>query len=276
MSSHITGLALTFRRRAPGRAIGAIMMAATLLAMLPTGAAAGPPVVAPVDTALLMAVDVSGSVDDRRYRLQMDGIARALVDPAVVKAIVSGPRTAILFSVVTWADRPRMALPWLRISNQGEAETAAALVRGLPRVGGDFTCMARMLRYLADKVVPQIPAIATRVVIDVSGDGRDNCNPEEPVAAIRDELSDAKTTINGLPILEGREADTLEAWYRQNVKGGPGSFVLPASGYEDFGRAIRQKFVAEISQSIAHGTIHVAGLLEIDSTLTADQPDQTR
>jgi Protein of unknown function (DUF1194) len=256
--------------------IGAIMMAATLLAFLPAGEATDPPGAVRVDTALIMAVDVSGSVDERRYRLQMDGIARALVDPVVVNVIVSGQNAAILFSIVTWADHPRMALPWVRISNQGEAEIVAALVRGLPREGGNFTCMARMLRHLADKVVPQIPAMATRVVVDVSGDGRDNCNPAESVAAIRDELSGAKRTINGLPILEGREVDTLEAWYRQNVKSGPGSFVLPASGYEDFGRAIRQKFVTEISQSVAHGAIHVAGFLEIDSTVTADKPGQTR
>jgi hypothetical protein len=276
MSCYGRGLARTSCDRASGRAIGAIMMLATLLAIVPTGGAADPPGTASVDTALIMAVDVSGSVDERRYRLQMDGIARAIVDPVVVKAIVSGPNGAILFSVVTWADRPRMALPWVRISNRGEAETVAAMVRALPRQAGDFTCMARMLRYLADKVVPQIPAMTTRVVIDVSGDGRDNCNPEQPVATVRDELSGATTTINGLPILEGREADTLETWYRQNVKGGPGAFVLPAMGYGDFGRAIRQKFVLEISQSIADGAIQVAGPVEIDSMVTADKTDQTR
>ena len=276
MSPHTKGLALASRRRAPGCAICAIMMAATLFAVLPTGGATDPPRAARVDTALIMSVDVSGSVDDRRYRLQMGGIARALVDPEVVKAIVSGPNAAILFSVVTWADRPRMALPWVRISNQRQAETVAAMVGALPRVGGDFTCMAGLLRYLADKVVPQIPAMATRLVIDVSGDGRENCNPEEPVAAIRDELTGAKTTINGLPILEGREADTLEAWYRQNVKGGPGAFVLPASGYEDFGRAIRKKFVTEISQSIARGAIDISRLVEVDGAVSADKPEQSR
>jgi hypothetical protein len=276
MSCNTRGLKPTSCHRASGRAIGAIIMLATLLAIVPTGRAANPPGTASVDTALIMSVDVSGSVDERRYRLQMDGIARAIVDPAVVKAILSGPNAAILLSVVTWADRPRTAMPWMRISNQTEAETVAAMVRTLPRHAGDFTCMARMLRYLADRVVPMIPVPAGRVVIDVSGDGRDNCNPEQPVAAIRDELTGTRTTINGLPILEGREAGTLETWYRQNVKGGPGAFVLPALGYEDFGRAIRQKFVTEISQSVAHGAIHVAGPVEIDSPVTADKPEQSR
>lgn len=291
MSSRTTRLPPISRRRALGRAICITMLAAALFAQVPAIAATDPPGAGPVDTALIMSVDVSGSVDERRHRLQMDGIARALVDPAVVKAILSGPNAAILFSVVTWADRPRMALPWMRISSRGEAEIAAAIVRGLPRHGGDFTCMAQMLRYLTDKVVPQIPALAARVVVDVSGDGRDNCNPEQPVAAIRDELAGARTTINGLPILEGREADTLEAWYRQNVMGGPGAFVLPALGYEDFGRAIRQKFVLEISQraapartgaagtnreSLAKGPVQIAGLVEVDGAVAADESGQPR
>ena len=93
----------------------------------------------------------------------------------------------------------------------------------------------------------QVPAKATRTVIDVSGDGSDNCNPLEPTKAVRDELVGYNVTINGLPILEGKEAGTLEGWYKENVMGGGGAFVLPAEGFGDFGRAIRQKFVVEVS-----------------------------
>ena len=107
--------------------------------------------------------------------------------------------------------------------------------------------MATMLRSVADKVGTQIPAKATRVVIDVSGDGKDDCNTEVPVETIRDEIVGYGVTINGLPILEGDEATTLEAWYRDHVMGGVGAFILPANGFADFGRAIRQKFVVEIS-----------------------------
>ena len=200
-----------------------------------------------VDTALIVSVDVSSSVDERRYQLQMQGIASALEDKAVIDAILNGPRGGILLSLVTWDDRPRVVMPWVRISSIQEALAAAARVRALPRQGGEFTCLSKMLRFLTDKVIPQIPASALRVVVDVSGDGSDNCNAEEPAAAVRDEMAARGTTINGLPILEGREAATLEDWYTQNVKGGPGAFILPADGYEDFGRAIRQKFVIEIS-----------------------------
>jgi hypothetical protein len=217
-----------------------------------------------VDTALVVAVDVSNSVDEERYRLQMEGIAQALEDPEVIRAITGGGRGAILFSLITWADRPTVNVPWTRIASEEEARATALRVRTLPRQGGEFTCMSRMMRYASDKIVPQIPAAAAKVVLDISGDGRDNCNEQEPIEAVRDELVGYGVTVNGLPILEGQDEETvqtsvrsylpeqqpsaaLEDWYNTHVKGGPGSFVLPANGYADFGRAIRQKFVLEVS-----------------------------
>jgi hypothetical protein len=216
-----------------------------------------------VDTALIVAVDVSNSVDEKRYRLQMEGIAQALEDPAVIDGIIGGAKGGILFSMVTWADRPKVTLPWTRIMNAAEARATAARVRKLPRQDGEFTCMTRMMRTVSDKIVPRVPAPAAKIVLDVSGDGQDNCNSKEPINLVRDELVKWGVTVNGLPILENaneqtytpvesylpqkRRASTLEDWYRENVKGGPGSFVLPANGYKDFGRAIRQKFVLEIS-----------------------------
>ena len=200
-----------------------------------------------VDTALIVSVDISKSVDEHRYKLQMEGIAKALEDPEVLKAILNGPQGGILFSMVTWADKPKLALPWQRIASAADALAAAAKVRALPRQTGEFTCVSGRLRSISDKVVPQIPAKALRIVVDVSGDGRENCNPEEPPALVRDELAGSGVTVNGLPILEGDEGPVLEQWYRENVMGGPGSFILPANGFNDFGRAIRQKFMIEIS-----------------------------
>jgi len=200
-----------------------------------------------VDTALIVSVDVSSSVDEQRYRLQMEGIAKALEDPAVIDAILNGPNGGILFSLVTWADKPHVAVPWAKITNRAQAIAIAGQVRRLPQNGGDFTCLTGMLRHIADKIVPQVPMAATRVIVDVSGDGSDNCNPAEPIESVKNELAQSGVTINGLPILEGREAATLEGWYKANVVAGPGAFVLPANGFEDFGRAMRQKFVIEIS-----------------------------
>jgi hypothetical protein len=200
-----------------------------------------------VDTALVVSVDVSNSVDAHRYKLQMEGIAKALEDRTVIDAITGGGEGRILFSMVTWADKPRLAIPWRLITNAEDAREVAQIVRTLPHQGGEFTCLAGMLRTIADKIVTQIPAKAKRVVIDVSGDGKDNCNPVEPSPSIRDELVGEGVTINGLPILEGDDGPTLEDWYRENVMGGSGAFVLPAAGFDDFGRAIRQKFIVEIS-----------------------------
>ena len=221
-----------------------------------------------VDTALIVAIDVSNSVDDTRYKLQMEGIAQALEDPGVIEAIVGGAKGGILFSLVTWADQPTWNLPWMHIASEADAKAAAKKVRALPRQTGEFTCMARMMRVVSDKIVPQIPSKAVKVVLDVSGDGRDNCNSQEPIEQVRDELVKYGVTVNGLPILVGegpeivtpgaapsaqsylpekRSVDPLEQWFTDNVKGGPGSFVLPANGYSDFGRAIRQKFVLEVS-----------------------------
>lgn len=226
---------------------------------------------AQVDTALIVSIDVSNSVDGDRYKLQMEGIAKALEDPGVIEAIIGGPNGGILFSMVTWADRPALALPWVKIASKEDALALAARVRKLPLQGGEFTCMTKMLRSANDKIVPQIPAKALRVVIDVSGDGPDNCNADEPIETVRDELVANGVTINGLPILDGANAGattggvvapgaepntaskptdgskSLEEWFKTHVQGGTGSFVLPANGYSDFARAIRQKFIIEIS-----------------------------
>lgn len=248
--------------------LGLVALLATLAVLAATFATVRAAEDSPqVDTALIVAVDVSNSVDEQRYRLQMEGIAQALEDPDVIQAIVGGVNGGILFSMITWADRPKLNLPWTRIASAEEARATAMRVRALPRQGGEFTCMSRMMRYVSDKVVPQIPAKAAKVVLDISGDGHDNCNEAEPIDAVRDELVKYGVTVNGLPILEGtgeepeipgsvpvqsylpgqQKTNPLEDWFRAHVKGGPGSFVLPANGYSDFGRAIRQKFVLEVS-----------------------------
>ncbi|MBN9291852.1 MAG: DUF1194 domain-containing protein [Hyphomicrobium denitrificans] len=238
-------------------ALGAVLGIATALLSGGTNAAND---AAPVDTALVVSVDVSNSVDEARYKLKMEGVAKALEDPGVIEAITGGSSGGILFSMVSWADKPALVIPWIRIANKADALAAAQRVRKLPHQGGEFTCMTRMLRSANDKIVPQIPAKAARIVIDVSGDGPDNCNADEPIEKVRDELVANGVTINGLPILlDTPDAGALlpkavpggkpplEQWYREHVMAGPGSFVLPALGYSDFERAIRQKFVIEVS-----------------------------
>lgn len=222
---------------------------ALLLAAVPLGAAPPPGRAAAqagrVDLALVLAVDVSASVDAARFELQMRGIAGALEDPRVQTAMFSGPHGAVLVSLVQWANRPTLSVPWTVLARPQDARRLAADIRRTPRVENGFTCMSVALRSIADKLLLQLPVPAERVVVDVSGDGRDNCN-RAPVDGVRDELAAAGVTVNGLPILEGDEAGTLEAWYRDHVIGGPGAFLVPAYGYADVGRALRHKFATEI------------------------------
>ena len=200
-----------------------------------------------VDVALVLAIDESGSVDDERFALQMRGIAAAFASREVRAGILSGPNHAMLVGVVQWSNRPRLSVPWTLLTDDEGVERFAARVRDLRRDDNAFTCMSRALRNVADKVLTQQPLPADRVIVDVSGDGRDNCNLPETVDQVRDELALADVTVNGLPILEGNEAATLEAWYREHVIGGPSAFLLPAMGFADFERAMRRKFVTEIS-----------------------------
>lgn len=205
-----------------------------------------------VDAALILSVDVSSSVDEKRYQLQMGGIAAALEDDEVIKTVLGGANGSILVAMVTWADRPKLSVPWTVISTPEQSKALASTIRKLPQQEGEFTCLARMTRYLADKVVSRMPARADKIVVDVSGDGPDNCNTGQLIETSRADLFGSGVTINGLPILDGKDAAVIEQYYKESVIGGPGAFIVAAKGYEDFARAFRQKFVVEISANFAY------------------------
>jgi hypothetical protein len=199
------------------------------------------------DTALVLAVDVSDSVDAERFAIQMRGIASAFRDRDVQTAMLSGPHRSMLVTLVQWSSRPFVSVPWILITSRADAEAFADKVVRSPRASNQFTCLSVALQSIGDKVLPAMPVAADRTIIDVSGDGHDNCNPEKPVDAVRDDLVAAGVTINGLPILEGDEALTLEAWYNEHVIGGIAAFLVPAHGFADVQRAMRRKFLVEIS-----------------------------
>jgi hypothetical protein len=191
------------RRHHPLSILAGIIAATIPVTVLWPGAAQTGPISAPdADMALVVAVDTSNSVDDRRYHLQVEGIAKALEDPGVINAITSGPQGGIFFSLVEWADRPQLDIPWVRISNANDANRVAGLVRALPRNPGNFTCMATMMRSVADKVVTQIPAKATRVVIDISGTAKTTATPKSPLKpyAMRSSATELRST--GCPSLK--------------------------------------------------------------------------
>ena len=233
-------------------------------------AAGGPRPEQTAAVALVVSVDVSQSVDDSRFRLQMEGIAEALEDPGVITAMTGHPG-GTLFAMVTWADRAGLALGWRRIATRADALATAAQVRATPRQSGEFTCLGQMFRTVTASVIPALPVPAERIVVDVSGDGIDNCTDPDDLEAERTALLATGATINGLPILVPGENDVVGAgayrapgyglratplpqertdlaqWYGAHVVAGPGAFLLKAAGYGDFSRALRRKFVIEVS-----------------------------
>lgn len=223
------------------------------------------------DKALILAVDVSGSVDAARYRVQMEGIARALEDPAVIRSMLSGENRTMAIAMLAWSDKTEVAVPWQVVTGPQDARRVAGMIRALPRISGEFTCMARMLREAREGLVREVPGEANALVIDVSGDGPDNCAGVRATEEARDKLVAQGITINGLPIRTENEmigtgayrapgfgweelkrephaqGVTIEGWYEQHVMGGPNAFIVVADGYQDFERAFRRKFLSEIA-----------------------------
>lgn len=198
-----------------------------------------------VDLQLVLAVDASGSVDQTRFELQKRGYVAAFRHARVLQAIRSGPNQAIAVTMVQWTG-PALQIPvveWRRVGDEGSAEAFADAIERKPRqlFGGGTSISGAIDHGVA--LFDRSPFTGGRKVIDVSGDGRNNRG--RPSTDARDEAVRDGISINGLPIL-ALEPD-LEQYYRNNVIGGPGAFVVAAESFETFGDAILQKLVIEIS-----------------------------
>ncbi len=218
---------------------GLVLLAALLLA----GRAASA-VAPPVDLALVMAVDVSESVDAGEYLLQHDGIARAFEDPELAAAIAAGRRGAIEVAVLEWSDRDKqvVTVDWTRVDDAASAAAFAAKVRQSQRSSNGLTAIGDAL--LAARVLlDSAPAPADRRLVDLSGDGIANIGP--PVREARDALIAAGITINGLAILASEP--WLESYYDEYVIGGAGAFLLRAEDFSSFATAMRNKLLGEIA-----------------------------
>jgi hypothetical protein len=197
-----------------------------------------------VDLALILAVDVSSSIDAGDYRLQMDGIAGALRDHEIQQAIAAGPFGAIALSLVQWSTKASQAttLDWSVIGSAAQAEGAAAAVEKITRhwvPGG--TGMAAAIRFCAQHF-HSLSWQATHHVIDISGDGEDSEGGD--VAGARANAVAADITINGLPIISG--STTIEDYYARRVIAGSNCFYVPATNIMAFHEAIRKKLLREI------------------------------
>lgn len=199
-----------------------------------------------VDLALVLAVDVSGSIDPGEFALQREGYAAAFRDPRVVDTIRSGNVGAIAVTYVQWSGwvEQRQMVGWTRID---DTRTAAAFADAVAATGrfqeGGSTSISGAILY-AMRLWRTSPYPARRLVIDISGDGKNNSG--KPPNLARDEAVAAGATINGLPILSSDEP-LMDVYYRETVIGGPHSFVVPVDGYARFGTAVLDKLLREIA-----------------------------
>lgn len=217
--------------------------------------AAEPALARSVDLALILAVDVSGSVNTERFELQRRGYAEAFASREVMEAIAAGENHAIVVTLVEWsgAGHQRQMIGWTLVEDAASAESFGSAVAEASRAFSDWTSISGAIDY-SMALFAEAPVDSTRRVIDISGDGINNNG--RSVTEARDAAVDAGITLNGLPILT--EYPNLDAYYRDNVIGGPGAFALPASDFTTFGAAILGKLVREIAGTSGPRTVTLA------------------
>jgi Protein of unknown function (DUF1194) len=214
----------------------------------------------PVDLLLVLAADVSRSIDPQKFQLQRDGYAAAISDRRVLDVIRSGPRRRIAVCFVEWSGvgNQKLVIDWTAIQDEASAHLFSSQIVEAQRSFADRTSISGGIDF-AMAQFERAPFEARRHLIDVSGDGTNNAGREVTLA--RDEAVARGVTINGLVILSERplawNADHtnppggLENYYRDNVIGGSSAFVMVAQNFESFGQAIINKLIAEIAAT--HG-----------------------
>jgi hypothetical protein len=209
-----------------------------------------------VDLLLVLASDVSRSVDTRKFQLQREGYAAALSNRRVVEAIQSGPHGKIAICFVEWsgATSVKLVIDWTIVGDAASARKIGDQMLELPRSFADRTSISAGLEF-AFAQLERSPFKAARRTIDVSGDGTNNSGRD--IASVRDEVTAKGVTVNGLVILSDsplpwnpehtNPPGGLGEYYRRNVIGGPGAFVMVAENHDSFGQAIVKKMIAEIA-----------------------------
>jgi hypothetical protein len=228
-----------------------VALVASLLAFCGTAPAAEQ-----VDLLLVLSSDVSRSVDSRKFQLQREGYAAALSNPRVIDAIRSGPHGKIAICFVEWsgATSLKLVIDWTIVNDAASARKIGDQMIELPRSFADRTSISAGLEFSMAQL-ERAPYQAVRRTIDVAGDGTNNSGRD--ISTVRDEILAKGVTINGLVILSEtplpwnpehtNPPGGLDEYYRRNVTGGPGSFVMVAENHNSFGQAIIKKMIAEIA-----------------------------
>jgi len=213
-----------------------------------------------VDASIVLAADVSRSINDDEFALQRQGYASAITSPRLMDAIKSGPHGAIALCFVEWAGEfeQKVVVEWTLVRDDADARKVSDALLTAPRSFVGRTAIGSAIDFAAG-LNAESAIQAERHIIDVSGDG--TSNQGRAVADARDDAVKAGAVINGLSIFNQRAAAMsgylalhtnppggLAKYYRDNVIGGPGAFVLPIDNFGSFGDAMVQKLLQEISQ----------------------------
>jgi hypothetical protein len=213
-----------------------------------------------VDLAVVLAADVSRSVDDDEFQLQRQGYAAAVTDPRVLRAVANGQHGAIAVCFIEWSgsDEQQVVAEWTVIRDGETATGFATTLLSAPRSFIGRTSISAALDFGRSYFLKAEFATERRV-IDVSGDGTNNSG--RPVTAARDAAIAQNVTINGLVILSAVPLPTnpahtnppggLTAYYENNVIGGPGAFVVEAEDFASFGQSLIAKLIKEIATAPA-------------------------
>ena len=205
-----------------------------------------------VDVELVLAVDVSYSMDPEEQALQREGYVKALGSKEFMQALHEGPSGKIAVTYIEWSSQydQKIIMPWRLIEDPESADAVASELANAPYRRASRTSISGGLRF-AQTLFDNSGYRGLRRVIDVSGDGANNSGP--PVAQTRDEVVASGITINGLPIMLKRanpgtmDIKDLDVYYEDCVMGGPGAFVIPIREREKFIEAIRTKLVLEVA-----------------------------
>jgi hypothetical protein len=238
----------TFRRR-----IRLLLLAGALGVLSTVSAPAAPAGPTQVDVKLVIATDVSHSIDQEEAQIQREGIADLFLDPEVVKAIQSGPLGAIAVAMLDWAGHREdyLALNWTIVNDKASATALSQRIRALPDHSGQRTSISNAIEksiLLLNTSEGEI--VGTRKVIDVSGDGPNNDGVS--LQHVHDTTKDNGIIVNGLPIMDVASDDyfpDLDKYYDACVVAGKGSFLVVVKSFKDFGKAMRRKLVLEISSN---------------------------
>jgi uncharacterized protein DUF1194 len=207
---------------------------------------------ASVDVELVLAVDVSYSMDLDELALQREGYAQAITSKEFLQALKNGPNGRIAVTYFEWAASgdQKIIIPWRLIDGPESADAVAAEIMKTPVRRASRTSISGAI-YFAMPLFDENPYRGIRRVIDISGDGPNNNG--SPVTAARDEALAKGIVINGLPIMvkepsySTMDIENLDYYYEDCVVGGPGSFVVSIKNRDEFKEAIRTKLLMEVA-----------------------------